>query len=217
MPGCFKRSLQQNPVSCLFNHLDDKLLGRTESRTLQVQEDAKGLRFDVKLPDTTYANDLVVLMERGDAYECSFAFAVPAGGDVWSEMPDGTLLRSISEALLFEGSILVSPAAYPSTSANLRSLPAALRSKLSKRDDDSEFDDDLDCDGVDADDLECEDRDECGCDCAECAEDRCNRCVNERCADERCARDGCPAAGEVETLRLRLKLARHRAKRPLTH
>src|SRR5665213_2218682 len=113
LPGCFAKSLRTNPVSCLFNHLDDKLLGRTESGTLRVQEDAKGLRFDVTLPDTTYANDLVALLERGDAFECSFGFAVPTGGDAWTEMPDGTLLRTITEAILFEGSILVSPAAYP--------------------------------------------------------------------------------------------------------
>jgi hypothetical protein len=52
----------------------------TESGTLQVSEDSRGLRFDVKLPDVSYANNLVVLMERGDAYECSFAFNVPDGG-----------------------------------------------------------------------------------------------------------------------------------------
>jgi HK97 family phage prohead protease len=232
LPGAFSQSLRENPVQCLFNHDSSKLLGRTESKTLKVQEDSIGLRFDVKLPDTTYANDLVVLMERGDAFECSFGFSVPDGGDDWSVMPDGTLLRTISTAVLFEGSILVSPAAYPNTSANLRSLPSALRSKLTKRDDiddgDSDFDDptDLDCDGEDEDDPRCQDenRDLCACNCKACAEGRCERCSDIRCADLRCMRDGCFIQSDedrrkhnhdVAVLQLRLKLAQHR--RPISN
>jgi hypothetical protein len=189
LPGCFKRSLQQNPVSCLFNHLDDRLLGRSESGTLKVWEDNIGLRFDVKLPDTTYAADLIALMERGDAYECSFGFAIPDGGDTWMVMPDGTLLRTISEAILFEGSILVSPAAYPNTSASLRSLPAALRNKLNKRDGPDDCDEDkLDEDGNCPDDEEDSRADQCKVD-----------------------------DPELDTLRLRLRIAQHRAKRFPTH
>lgn len=191
LPGCFKRSLQQNAVSCLFNHMDDKLLGRTESGTLRVQEDSKGLRFDVTLPDTTYANDLIVLMERGDAFECSFGFAVPPNGDEWSEMPDGQLLRQIYTAILYEGSILVSPAAYPNTSASLRSLPAAMRSKLAKRDEDDFIRPECDpeSEDYDPDDADCPDEDE----------------DNSR-SDRR------DVAAELDTLRLRLRLAQHRAK-----
>jgi HK97 family phage prohead protease len=229
LPGAFSQSLLENPVQCLFNHDNSKLLGRTESKTLKVQESSIGLRFDVTLPDTTYANDLVVLMERGDAFECSFGFSVPDGGDSWSVMPDGaTLLRQINTAILFEGSILVSPAAYPNTSANLRSLPSALRSKLTKRDDiedgDSDFDDptnDLDCEGEDEDDPACtdENRAACECTCKACAENRCERCSDIRCADLRCMRNGCFIQSDedrrkhnhdVSVLQLRLKLQQHR-------
>jgi HK97 family phage prohead protease len=169
--GCFADSLASNPVQCLFNHSIDKLLGRTESSTLEVSEDSTGLRFKVQLPDTTYANDLVSLLERGDSFECSFGFIVPDGGDEWSSLPDGQILRTITKAILFEGSILVSPAAYPNTSANLRSMPADLRAKLSRRD----FDDDepeCDPDSPDYDPDMCdddEDRCECRCGLRDCA------------------------------------------------
>jgi uncharacterized protein len=210
LPGCFSQSLKDNPVQCLFNHDGGKLLGRTESGTLDVREDSKGLRFDVKLPDTSYANDLVALMERGDAYECSFAFNVPDGGDDWSQMPNGSLLRTISTAVLYEGSILVSPAAYPKTSANLRSLPTDLRSKLR----DSDDCDDLDEDDPAYDDLNCDERkkrtdngetvtdadgtnagdeedDRCDCPCSDCKAGDCDECSNAKCTRDECSQ--CPA------------------------
>ena len=217
LPGAFAQSLRDNPVQCLFNHDNSKLLGRTESGTLRVREDSRGLRFDVNLPDTSYANDLVALMERGDAYECSFAFNVPNGGEQWSELQDGTLLRTISQATLYEGSILVSPAAYPKTSANLRSLPANLRGKL-KDIADCEDDPDgpgckdrkakregFDCDDDMPDDVDPDEWEEvCGddrkrknrdngesvddCDC-DCSECEAGNC--EQCSDTRCTRDEC--------------------------
>jgi HK97 family phage prohead protease len=153
LKGAFTESLKTTPVRCLFNHTDGCLLGRTESQTLFVEQDATGLHFRVNLPPTTYANDLVVLLERKDAFECSWGFLIPDGGDEWTSMADGTLLRTISKATIFEGSILVSPAAYPNTSASLRSLPKSLRSKLkNKRDSDDED----------------KNTDECQCQCASC-------------------------------------------------
>ena len=89
------------------------LLGKTQSSTLTVSEDDKGLAFRVKLPDTSYANDLVALMERGDSYECSFAFRPLPDGETWSQLANGEVLRTITNAVLFEGSILTgNPAAY---------------------------------------------------------------------------------------------------------
>jgi HK97 family phage prohead protease len=202
--GCFADSLRTQAVQCLFNHDNGKLLGRTESGTLSVREDAKGLRFDVKLPDTSYANDLIALMERGDAYECSFGFSVPDGGDDWSQMPNGELLRTINTAILYEGSILVSPAAYPKTSANVRSCPDGLacslpvtldpRGKRAKRDDD-------DCDPETDDD--CEDEDRCECACASCVNGDCLRCADTRCERDECM--SCPAQQRAAHLDLLLR------------
>jgi HK97 family phage prohead protease len=210
LKGAFTESLTTTPVRCLFNHDDNMLLGRTESQTLTVEEDSKGLHYRVKLPTTTYANDLAILLDRGDAYECSWGFMVPDGGDEWTNLPDGTLLRTISKAIIFEGSILVSPAAYPNTSASLRSLPKALRAKLktTKRDDDLDDDPcDPESDSYDEDNPDCDENRSCACDCASCEAGDCDECSNDSCSDETCADNDCPAASATRSLRKRLDKA----------
>jgi HK97 family phage prohead protease len=171
--GAFDASLRENPVSCFRDHSAEMLLGRTESGTLKVSSDSVGLRFSVRLPKgVSYADDLVILLERGDAFENSFAFSVDGpDGDEWKEQPDGTYLRTLKKVILYEGSILTgNPAAYPGTSVDLRSCPVALRNKLSKRDSedddpddhpgqhwDSDLDEWVDDDDSDSDDDESED------------------------------------------------------------
>src|ERR1700678_3439794 len=51
-PGSFQRSIQANSdVRATYNH--GTLLGRTASGTLKLNEDARGLAFELQLPDTT--------------------------------------------------------------------------------------------------------------------------------------------------------------------
>jgi HK97 family phage prohead protease len=226
--GCFDLSLRQQPMTALVNHDDNKLLGKT-GQNLTVVSDDTGLRFRVNpLPDTTYSQDLVALADQGLVDSCSFGFY--AVDEQWSTMSDGTPLRTITEAIVFEGSVLAGPeAAYPSTSVSLR----AQRRAKAKRDDiddgDTDFDDptnDLDCEGEDENDPACqdEDRDLCACNCRACAEGRCERCSDIRCADLRCMRDGCFIQSDedrrkhnhdVAVLQLRLKLQHHR--RPVSN
>jgi uncharacterized protein len=110
MPGAFKRSLS-NPdqIRALLEHDHKQVLGRVGSKTLSLQEDSKGLYFELLLPDTSYARDLGVLVERGDISGCSFGFRVPAGGDRW-EMRSGTLTRDLITVDLHEITITSNPA-----------------------------------------------------------------------------------------------------------
>jgi uncharacterized protein len=198
-PGSFKQSLKDNPdVMCLYGHDQNQILGRVSSGTVTVAEDAKGLRFSCTLPDTSTARDLTALIERGDISQMSFGFQCLS--DSWTEV-NGQVIRTVTEAVLFEVSVVGSPA-YTSTSVNLRSAPKAIRAKL-KRSKTRDVDDPDDDDTED---------DDCECDCDSCATDDCPNCTDEDC-DEDC-RD-CPmqAAAETDTLRMRLKLAQHRAKR----
>jgi HK97 family phage prohead protease len=107
-PEAFAGSLRSHPVRALVDHAPEKLIGRTESGTLQVTADSIGLRFAVDLPKgVSYADDLAILLQRGDAFENSFAFSVDgADGESWSEQPDGTFLRTLKRCILYEGSIL---------------------------------------------------------------------------------------------------------------
>ncbi len=202
--GCFSQSLKKNPVACFRDHNAEMLLGKTQSSTLTVSEDDKGLAFRVKLPDTSYANDLVALMDRGDSYECSFAFRPLPDGETWSQLANGEVLRTITNAVLFEGSILTgNPAAYPNTEASLRNAPksirAALKSKSSKREsdeDDEDYDDGI-CDPTsdNYDEEACNERNrsrrsECECQCDSCLADDCSDC-----SDPTCEGDGCIDCG----------------------
>lgn len=134
--GAFANSLKNYPdVRCLYNHNDDLLLGRVSSGTLSVSEDEQGLRFSVTLPHVSYASDLIALMERGDVSACSFGFSVDdseGDGDTW-EVIGGVVTRTLLRVVLFEGSIIANPPAYPNTVADLRSCPANLRSHIAQR------------------------------------------------------------------------------------
>lgn len=125
LPGAFARTLSENgDVRALFNHNWDIVLGRTKAGTLWLEEDDRGLKFRVTLPNTSAARDLIESMERGDINQCSFLFdAVVDQWDYSGEMPK----CSIVEAKLYEVSIVSLPA-YEDTEASL------VRSKAIKQD-----------------------------------------------------------------------------------
>ncbi|MEA5097432.1 MAG: HK97 family phage prohead protease [Burkholderiaceae bacterium] len=116
-PGAFKRTLQKpDPIRALLEHDTKQVLGRCGSGTLSLSDDGKGLAFELSLPDTSYARDLGVLVERGDISGCSFGFRVPDGGDKW-EMRSGQLTRDLIDVDLFEITITGDPAYLDTTVA----------------------------------------------------------------------------------------------------
>jgi hypothetical protein len=74
--GTFSDSIAKDDIRSLRDHNSSYILGRTKSGTLLLEEDKKGVKFDVSLPDTSYANDLVVSVERKDVTGCSIIFSV---------------------------------------------------------------------------------------------------------------------------------------------
>ncbi|MDZ4760070.1 MAG: HK97 family phage prohead protease [Alphaproteobacteria bacterium] len=117
-PGAFRASLAGD-VLALQDHAFDKVLGRTQSGTLRLSEDAKGLAFSLDLPDTTPGRDVLTLAERGDLGGMSFGFQLPDGGDTWQG--NRRTLRAVN---LMEISVVSAWPAYPDTAAEL-----ALRSR----------------------------------------------------------------------------------------
>jgi HK97 family phage prohead protease len=121
LPGAFKRSLTKpDNIRALLEHDPQRLLGRVGARTLSLQEDKKGLYFELSLPDTSYGRDLGVLVERGDISGCSFGFHVPKGGDYW-DMRSGQLMRDLVAVDLHEITITGNPA-YLDTTVAKRSM-----------------------------------------------------------------------------------------------
>lgn len=83
-PGAFAASLKSSAdVLALVDHNPSAVLARTRSGTLRLVEDTKGLAFDLDLPGTQAAHDVLALAERGDLGGMSFGFLVPNGGDTW--------------------------------------------------------------------------------------------------------------------------------------
>jgi len=108
----FTKTLQENDIRALFNHDSNYVLGRNKTGTLDLHVDIKGLRATVQPPDTQWARDLLVSIERGDVSAGSFGFQ--AIKDRWFEGDDGMILREIQEVRLFDVSLVTFPA-YPAT------------------------------------------------------------------------------------------------------
>lgn len=115
--GAFTRTLSESrDILALSDHDPAKVLGRTKSGTLELEETVHGLQFRLQLPDTTIGRDLRELANRGDLGGVSFGFR--AIKDSW----EGDL-RTLEEVELHEVSIVQSFPAYPDTTVALRSRP----------------------------------------------------------------------------------------------
>lgn len=121
-PGAFKRSLLSNRADpmALVHHLPHLVLGRRSAGTLRLSEDTKGLQFEVDLPDTGTARDLLVSVERGDIRGASFAFTIAPQGDRWNVQGD-LVTRDLLDVDLHEITITPTPA-YPDTEVARRAL-----------------------------------------------------------------------------------------------
>lgn len=121
--GAFSDCLRDD-VRAFFNHDPNIILGRTAAGTCRISQDSKGLAYEVDLPDTQAARDLMVAIERGDVTQSSFGFRVAVNGDTWDENEDGVYIRTITKvARLYDVSPVAVPA-YPDTAVAARSLTA---------------------------------------------------------------------------------------------
>ena len=108
MPGAFDDAIGRDDVRALFNHDPDHVLGRNKAGTLRLTADARGLRYEVDMPDTQLARDLRESIRRGDISGSSFAFTIPDGGQEWREDGD-RVIREIRAVTLHD----VGPVTYP--------------------------------------------------------------------------------------------------------
>lgn len=136
--GAFDEVLE-NDVRALIGHRDELILGRTSAKTLRIGVDAEGLTYEIDPPDTSYARDLLVSLERGDIRESSFGFSIARDGDTWTEDEDGRLVRTITKvSRLYDVSPVTFPA-YPDTDVAKRSLESFKRSQVPPRRFDTEM------------------------------------------------------------------------------
>ena len=121
-PGAFARSLASasHDQLALVQHMPQLVLGRRSAGTLRLSEDQRGLAFEIDVPETSAARDLLVSVQRGDIRGASFAFSTPKNGDRW-EVRGGEVVRELLDVNLHEVTITAQPA-YVDTSVALRSL-----------------------------------------------------------------------------------------------
>lgn len=129
-PSAFDRVLNRSrndprgrvDVVGLFNHDDNLVLSRTTNSSLTLSKETAGLGYEMRnLPDTQTARDVVSLLRAGLLYGSSFGFIVSEKGQHWTEDTKGNPVRTITDADLFDVSVVTWPA-YPASSAGLRSL-----------------------------------------------------------------------------------------------
>jgi hypothetical protein len=135
--GSFTESIQKDDIRSLQNHDPHYILGRTKSGTLTLEEDKKGVKFDDLLPETSYASDLLVSVERKDVTGCSIIFSVDAKDERWfvdgeeAEFLDALMAmwdekkhkveRRISKASMYDIGPVTFPA-YPQTDVKARAM-----------------------------------------------------------------------------------------------
>ena len=130
--GGFKERISQgffdeilgDDVRALFNHDPNLILGRSTNKTLRMGVDSTGLWYEWDDPDTSYSQDLMKSLERGDVDQSSFAFSIKE--DRWDKM-DGIWVRTLLKGShLYDVSPVTYPA-YPDTEASARSFASIVK------------------------------------------------------------------------------------------
>lgn len=107
-PGAFADTINKDDVRALINHNPMFVLGRNKNGTLRMSEDDKGLKIEIDPPDTSFARDLLVSVNRGDISQMSFSFE--ALEEEWAKGEDGQPdVRTLVKVRLWD----VSPVTYP--------------------------------------------------------------------------------------------------------
>ena len=118
-PGFFTPAIGRDDVRALFNHDSNYVLGRTKNQTLVLSEDRKGLKIEITPPYTSYANDLINLMRRGDIDQMSFQWVNEK--DEWDSTDLNNVVRTlVTVKELWDVSVVTFPA-YPQTKAEVNS------------------------------------------------------------------------------------------------
>jgi hypothetical protein len=114
-------------LRALVDHDSAKLLGRQTAGTLRIVDTAAALRAEIDVPDVSYARDAMVSIRRRDMSGMSFSFDEQE--DTWAFNEDGSILRTVRKADIYEVTITGFPA-YPATTVDVRSYYQTSISRL---------------------------------------------------------------------------------------
>lgn len=111
------KAADQSDIVGRWEHDPARVLGRSSNGTVRFSADDEGLAFEIDLPDTSYANDLLELAKRGDIRGSSFeieglkyAFS--------TDLEDGSRVRRITSIQrITDVSAVTDPAFFASSLA----------------------------------------------------------------------------------------------------
>lgn len=123
--GAFDKVLRSRSldVVAVFHHEMNSagaILGRTRNDTLKLSVDERGLKYEVTPPDTTAANDLIKLIQRGDVFGSSLGFLPAPKGERLS-IEKGRQVISVREVGYIRDVGPTPAPAYKGTTAQVRS------------------------------------------------------------------------------------------------
>lgn len=140
-----------NDVVAVLNHDNNIIYARSSAKTLSLEVDEKGLRYEFEAPNTTAGNDLLENVRLGNINKSSFAFTVAKAS--WEEFEDDENkdveeLRTIMEIKkVYDVSPVIRPA-YSESSVGKRSAESfkeerdAIMEPQNKNNDDENHSDD---------------------------------------------------------------------------
>ena len=119
-PGAFRKTLKERgaKVKVLFNHGMDPSIGdKPLGKPTVLEEDARGLKVEVPLDDTSYNADIRALLRSGALDGMSFRMTVVE--DEWDKLDSDFPERTIKALRLYEFGPVTFPA-YEATKAGVR-------------------------------------------------------------------------------------------------
>lgn len=127
-PTAFNKTLQDRAdVKALLSHDSSRILGRVKNKSLRLSVDEIGLRCEVDLPQTSYANDAWELIKNDYAPQMSFGFS-PVKEEWVKDEKTGEYTVYLNEVRLYEVSFCVAFPAYEATDSEARA-----RAQLAQR------------------------------------------------------------------------------------
>ena len=117
-PGAFDDVLEDDAIAA-FNHDPSLVFGRN-GKNVKLTVDETGLKYVVKLPDTTLARDLRQLIKDEIISQSSFAFTVK--DQQWEHFKNKPSIRTIVKINRLYDVAPVTYPAYPDTTVAARSL-----------------------------------------------------------------------------------------------
>lgn len=105
-------------VLALYDHEFGNILGRTDSETLTLKVDDKGLFFSCQLPDTQLGHDTYQNVANGNIKGCSFRFNID--DDIYSLDDNGNQIHTIKKISNVTEISLTTLPAYTETSVQVK-------------------------------------------------------------------------------------------------